>query len=179
MIDHVSVFHPLRPLDSSANSTTGTSDSSNSDTTAFPNDTLDANSFITLLTTELQAQDPTNPLDPTTLVSQLTDLNSLQELIQIRSDLDTLVSDTTAPPSGTTNAGTAGIAGPVAPAANTLGATPSSATSNAASALKAQTVASVQSSLSSLKGLLNNSISGGHGSAASQYSKLRSLSHSF
>ncbi|HZS71918.1 MAG TPA: flagellar hook capping FlgD N-terminal domain-containing protein [Candidatus Acidoferrum sp.] len=53
---------------------------------------LNANSFITLLTTQLQAQDPLNPLDPNQMVNELTSMNTLQELIQIRQDMDTLVS---------------------------------------------------------------------------------------
>ena len=57
--------------------------------TSAPNQ-LDANSFITLLSTELQSQDPLNPMDPTQMVDQLAQINSLQQLIQIQSDLQTL-----------------------------------------------------------------------------------------
>ncbi len=42
-------------------------------------------SFMTLLTTELQAQDPSNPLDPNQFVNQLVQFNVLDQLIQIRS----------------------------------------------------------------------------------------------
>jgi flagellar basal-body rod modification protein FlgD len=62
---------------------------------------LDGNSFITLLTAQLQAQDPLNPLDPNQMVSELTSMNTLQQTIQIREDLDALVksSQTAAPQS--------------------------------------------------------------------------------
>jgi flagellar basal-body rod modification protein FlgD len=52
---------------------------------------LNPNSFITLLTAQLQAQDPLNPMDPSQMVDQLTQINSLQQLIQIQSDLQTIV----------------------------------------------------------------------------------------
>jgi len=55
------------------------------------NNQLNANSFITLLTAQLQAQDPMNPMDPSEMVNQLTEINSLQQLIQIQSDLQQLL----------------------------------------------------------------------------------------
>jgi len=68
-----------------------------------PSNELNANSFITLLTAQLRSQDPFNPIDPTQMVNQLAQINSLQELIQIRTDLAQLVkaSSTATPPSAT------------------------------------------------------------------------------
>ena len=57
-----------------------------------PSNTLGPKSFITLLTAQLQAQDPLSPMDPNQMVSELTSINTLQQLVQIRSDMDTLVS---------------------------------------------------------------------------------------
>src|SRR5579862_7194420 len=57
---------------------------------------LNPNSFITLLTAQLQAQDPLNPMDPSQMVDQLTQINSLQQLIQIQSDLQQVLSGTPA-----------------------------------------------------------------------------------
>jgi flagellar basal-body rod modification protein FlgD len=68
--------------------------SSGSNTNPAPSNELNANSFITLLTTQLQAQDPLNPLDPNQMVDELTTMNSFEQLLQIRQDLDTLVSAT-------------------------------------------------------------------------------------
>lgn len=73
---------------------------------------IDTNTFLKLLTTQLQAQDPTNPVDPTTFVTQLAQFSSLEQLIGIRQDLDTAVAN----PSGTTPSTT--------PSSATLNATP-------------------------------------------------------
>lgn len=56
---------------------------------ASPTD-LGPNAFITLLTAQLQAQNPLNPMDPNQMVSELTSMNTLQEIIQIRQDMDSL-----------------------------------------------------------------------------------------
>ena len=63
--------------------------------------------FLTLLTTELKTQDPTAPEDPTQMVTQLVQFNTLNEVISIDNSLNTLVSDatTTAAANNTTTAG--------------------------------------------------------------------------
>ena len=65
-----------------ANSSNGTSSSAS----AAQSDTQ---TFISILSAELQSQDPTQPLDPTTFVTQLAQFNSLDELINIRQDIET------------------------------------------------------------------------------------------
>ena len=55
--------------------------------TSNSNNQLGPDSFITLLTAQLQAQDPLNPMDPSEMVDQLTQINSLQQLVQIQTDL--------------------------------------------------------------------------------------------
>jgi flagellar basal-body rod modification protein FlgD len=67
-----------------AQSSSSTSNNANSNA---PNNTLTGNSFITLLTAQLQAQDPSNPMDPNQMVNELVAINSLQQLIQIQQDL--------------------------------------------------------------------------------------------
>ena len=47
--------------------------------------TVDPNEFLTLLTTELQNQDPTQPTDPTQSVTQLAQFSSLQYQQQLSS----------------------------------------------------------------------------------------------
>jgi flagellar hook assembly protein FlgD len=49
------------------------------------------NTFITLLTAQLKAQDPFNPMSPSEMVNQLTQINSLQQLIQIQQDLQSIL----------------------------------------------------------------------------------------
>ena len=61
--------------------------------------------FLTLLTTELKTQDPTSPQDPTQMVSQLVQFNTLNEVISINDSLQTLVSNTTQTASTTTPTG--------------------------------------------------------------------------
>jgi flagellar basal-body rod modification protein FlgD len=60
------------------------------------NNQLGPNSFITLLTAQLQAQDPLNPMDPSQMVDQLTQINSLQQLVQIQTDLQQMLGQTPA-----------------------------------------------------------------------------------
>ena len=52
---------------------------------------LGPDAFITLLTAQLHAQDPLNPMDPNQMVTELSSMNTLQETIQIRQDMDALV----------------------------------------------------------------------------------------
>ena len=46
--------------------------------------------FISLLVAQLQNQDPLDPTDGTQFLSQLTEINSLEQLLEIRTDLDQL-----------------------------------------------------------------------------------------
>ena|ERR1700690_3091676 len=86
-------------------STTGGTSSSGSAPTAAPSNQLNANSFITLLTAQLQAQDPLSPMDPGQMMSELVSMNSLQELIAIRQDLE---GGAVAPTGGSSNASSIG-----------------------------------------------------------------------
>ena len=48
---------------------------------------ISSNDFLTLLVTEMKNQDPTQPTDPNAYIQQLTEVNSLQQLIAINHDL--------------------------------------------------------------------------------------------
>jgi len=78
----------LFAANNSTNATSGSNGSNNTQST--PSNQLTANSFITLLAAQLQAQDPMNPMDPNQMVDELTSMNSLQQLIGIKQDLDTI-----------------------------------------------------------------------------------------
>jgi hypothetical protein len=79
----LTLSRPLRLASAANSSSTGKS--------SPPSSQLDANAFITLLSAQLQAQDPLNPLDPSQMVNELTAMNTLQQTIQIRQDLDALL----------------------------------------------------------------------------------------
>ncbi|MGH9488410.1 MAG: flagellar hook capping FlgD N-terminal domain-containing protein [Terriglobales bacterium] len=51
------------------------------------NEQINTTDFMSMLTAELQNQDPTNPLDPSQFVSQLVQLNSLEQLASINQEL--------------------------------------------------------------------------------------------
>jgi flagellar basal-body rod modification protein FlgD len=70
----------IHSFSSTANAAATTSSTSNS---TNANDQLSPNAFIQLLTAQLQAQDPTNPMDPTEFVDQLVQFNILQQVTQI------------------------------------------------------------------------------------------------
>lgn len=72
---------------------TGTTDSSSS--TSDTGSTITANDFLTLLVSELQNQDPTQPTDPDSYITQMVGVNSLQQLIQINQGLSSVENPTT------------------------------------------------------------------------------------
>ena len=81
---------------------------SSSNTQSGTNDLGNVNTFLNLLVAQLQNQDPTNPVDGTTFVTQLAEFNNVQQSIGIRQDLDAVSEKylgTTTPPSvsSTTN----------------------------------------------------------------------------
>jgi len=67
----------------------GTSTSSSSSTT--PTTSLGENDFLKLLTTELQNQDPTQPVDDTQFVAELAQFSSLEQLQNISTQMNTLI----------------------------------------------------------------------------------------
>jgi flagellar basal-body rod modification protein FlgD len=74
---------------STANNSLGTSASSLQDT------------FLNLLVTELQNQDPTSPVDPTAMVGQMVSLNQLDQLMSINTTLDNIAGSATGTSSST------------------------------------------------------------------------------
>jgi flagellar basal-body rod modification protein FlgD len=62
--------------------------------------------FLQLLVAQLQHQDPTNPTDGTTFVTQLAQFSQLEQLIAIRSDIESPMAASAAPSSGDTQGGT-------------------------------------------------------------------------
>jgi flagellar basal-body rod modification protein FlgD len=90
-------------------STPTTAAPASSSATASPSNTLDANSFLQLLVTQLQNQDPTSAsaMDPNTMVQQLTSFSSLQQA----QDTNTLLSGLQGQMGGLFQAQAAGMIG--------------------------------------------------------------------
>jgi flagellar basal-body rod modification protein FlgD len=61
-----------------------------STTPASSPDDVSENEFLQLLVAQIQYQDPTNPTDSTAFVTQLAQFCSLEQLIAIHGDLDSL-----------------------------------------------------------------------------------------
>ena len=55
--------------------------------------TLNYNNFLKLLVAQLQNQDPTNPADPTSFVSQLASFSAVEQQINANSKLDALLTE--------------------------------------------------------------------------------------
>ncbi len=84
--------------------TTPTTKSSNAAGTSD----ITSNDFLTLLVSELKNQDPTQPTDPNQYITQLAQVNSLQQLISINQGigtLDTAIAGTSSPSTGSSGSG--------------------------------------------------------------------------
>jgi flagellar basal-body rod modification protein FlgD len=75
------------PFDTTTGGSSGTGSSTNGTSSSGSSNQLTGNSFLTLLAAQLKAQDPLNPIDPTTFVTQLVQFNQLQQLIDINQTL--------------------------------------------------------------------------------------------
>jgi flagellar basal-body rod modification protein FlgD len=128
---------PMMAQAANSSATSGTSSTSNTSTSSSTtNDPTSASglqsTFLNLLVTELQNQDPTQPVDPTEMVSQMVSLNQLDQLISINQTLSSLTSNS-------------GISG--APSTGSTGSS-QTATGNAASGTSASRAASGTSAAS-------------------------------
>lgn len=81
----------------SSTSTPPASATSSTTAAAAPTDPLASEStFLTLLVSQLQNQDPLSPVDSNEFVSQLTEYSQLEQLIGIHQNTTTLAGGTTA-----------------------------------------------------------------------------------
>jgi len=89
--------------------------------------------FLQLLVAQLKEQDPLNPMDGAQFVTQLAQFSSLEQLVSIRTDLDsmsktagsTTQSPATTPPDSTTTSPTSSASTPSTTSANNNAANPS------------------------------------------------------
>jgi flagellar basal-body rod modification protein FlgD len=116
------VLNTLKPpsglrsvLDARTSATTPTTSTSSSNNNGNSNSGTDiSTTFLNLLSTELQNQDPTDPVDSNTMVSQMISLNQLDQLISINQAV-----------SGTSSAGTTGSVQPATNGDSTSSLSPS------------------------------------------------------
>ena len=87
----------IHPIDTTqaASGSSGSGSSGSSSSGSDMMDGMNENAFLQLLVAQIQYQDPTNPTDSTTFVTQLAQFSSLEQLVAIRSDLDTEVQQST------------------------------------------------------------------------------------
>ncbi len=86
---------------------------SNADTNAAINATnslANENTFLQLLVAQIQNQDPTNPVDSNTFLTQLAEFSQLEQLIGIRQDVSQL-DPTSAATSSSSTAGSGSTSG--------------------------------------------------------------------
>jgi flagellar basal-body rod modification protein FlgD len=84
-IDPTSTISPSNNLNATINSTTGTAD-------ANSNNTVDYNTFLQLLISQMQNQDPTDPTDTSQFMSQYAQMSTVEQAVQTNSKLDALLS---------------------------------------------------------------------------------------
>lgn len=75
------------------NTTTPTTPATSSSSSSSANDGLSAGDFLTLLTTELQNQDPTQPVDDTQSIAQLAQFSALSATEELNSSFQAFQSN--------------------------------------------------------------------------------------
>ena len=92
----ITTMAPVSRAQMNATGATGASGSSNSAGDA-------QSTFISLLVTELQAQDPTQPMSPDQMVAQMFSMNQLEQLISINQTLSSAFGPLTGGPTNGTS----------------------------------------------------------------------------
>ncbi len=94
----------VNPLTSASSTASSPATSSSASTSTSATDPLgNESTFLTLLVSQLQNQDPLNPTDSNQFVSQLTSFSQLEQLIGINANTKPAASDTTTGTSNSTN----------------------------------------------------------------------------
>jgi flagellar basal-body rod modification protein FlgD len=100
----ISVANAMAKPKAAATTSTSTTSSDATSASSASTDTISANDFLTLLVAEMKNQDPTQPTDPNQYITQMVDVNSLQQLIGINQGVGTLDTATGADTAASGNA---------------------------------------------------------------------------
>ncbi len=84
----------IQATSASTTTNSATANSSSAKNSTGTNGTVDYNEFLQLLVAQLKNQDPTNPTDPTTFVSQLASFSSVEQQVNTNSTLNSLLTQT-------------------------------------------------------------------------------------
>src|ERR1700733_3014331 len=95
-----------------------TAPTSGSTSAASNSSDITSDDFLTLLVSELKNQDPTQPTDPNAYITQLAQVNSLEQLISINQGIGTLDGAISSPPSTGSSSGSDSNANAVSAVAN-------------------------------------------------------------
>jgi flagellar basal-body rod modification protein FlgD len=115
-----SIANPLTSNPAAAAAASTTSSSSSSSAATNPGDPLaNESTFLTLLVSQLQNQDPLSPTDSNQFVSQLTSYSQLEQLIGIHQNTTSLATDAGASTATTTPASSIPTSATTAPATTT------------------------------------------------------------
>ena len=90
------------PVSSVGSSSNDSSNSSNTLGSTAPSEQM----FLQLLVAQLQNQDPLNPTDSTTFVTQLAQFSELEQVIGIRSDIESHAAQSSQDPTSSTTSST-------------------------------------------------------------------------
>jgi len=100
-----SAINPLSTLGSSSSDSSSNTNAAINATDSLANE----NTFLQLLVAQIKNQDPTQPVDSSTFLTQLAEFSQLEQLIGIRQDVGQL--DTATQSSTTSNTSTTGSTG--------------------------------------------------------------------
>jgi len=82
-----------QPIQNGPGATSGSGTNGTASSPNATNNLSDQQTFITLLVAQLQNQDPMDPADGTQFLTQLAEINNVQQLVAIHQDTDSIVQD--------------------------------------------------------------------------------------
>lgn len=94
------------PVAATVPATSGTSTSGSNSNLGLGSTQLNTQDFISILTAQLQYQDPLNPVDPNQFVGEMAQFGSLNELIGIKQALDQSLQNSQTTPTSQSSAST-------------------------------------------------------------------------